>query len=433
MKKQLVKLLLENSAAIKKINSIFELNQLMNRKLLRLPELKWTVVKYRRFLQNEIINQIKRFNCQINFNAILSKVDAILQVSICDYRPENCEDYRLVASEILENSRVEWAKKLVGLEFFKKFRNNSINKIIRDNEKILLATPLTNFELNDLNKRIIFGFFGGLENIENMELVKYKFNKDYTSYEENNKDYTENGFLKINVKDENKILQNKYLKENWDEQLRYYYDYLKNGLLTYQIDSIITTHDPQKYAQIKNKIFQNEKLQNNYLISINYSWANEDKINEIINEWKIEILSCDTKSKIEDQFWKEKIEPLIKKFKQEIIKIVEIEDLRSKLKNHFNEIVEATISQIDGNYTISAQLLEDIFNIVYHKYVEMQESISYDDFNITIDSDSSSDDSFSNKSDGYSDSNSDNNFDEIYSPNLDNEPSTSTGIYKKDK
>lgn len=359
--------LIQNDEIILKMREISDFEDSLNNYISNNIELRLTVFEYRKKINNFILEKIKDFEIPQKLKELLmehfwQKLDLIFTPSIGEYRLKEWYDNRFAVDMFIEHLDIERNKQLIALIFLKSINKSSINEVIKKNEDILIKKPLTKNEIINLNKRIIYAMFGGIENIENIELAKYKFNSDYTSYNYEGSDAIERCYLKINIKDQNKISKIKYLKEDWDKQLREYYDYLQDGILANQLDIISSI----EYEKLKCEFFKAESLANNHLLVINYSKQRDDYIKMVVNDWKpLEKLNFLKQSTdyIINNIWQKVINPMIEKSKQIILQFVEMcfrfynlkKDLRFQIisiinkldeKNEFSEIDELRYNQL---------------------------------------------------------------------------------------
>lgn len=372
---KLVDALIENNEIMLKIKEISNFEDNLNNYINNNPELELTVFEYRKNINDFILKKIQELKIPQELEKLLmdrfqQKLDLIFAPSIGEYQLEKWYDYRYASNVIISHLDIERNKKLITLIFLKSINKSLVNRNIKQNEKILMKKPLSTDEIINLNKRVIYAMFGGIENIENIELAKYKFNANYTSYNCKDGDAIEHSYLKINVKDQNKISEIQYLKNEWDDQLQCYYNYLKNGLLTYQLDSIEVSSS--QYEKFKVEFFKAEGLKNNHLLATNYSNERENFIKEVVASWKaiVELnLLNQTTNYLIDNIWEKWINPLIKNSKKIILRLVHMCYMFYNLKKGLRFQITSIIDKLFEENEIDDLIYDQLFDILYSQAI----------------------------------------------------------------
>lgn len=314
-------------------------------------ELKWDVLQFRKFLKAKMNEELSKLPIpKLINNSILEqfeqKLDLFFTPTIGDFRSEKWKDHRLAAIFIIKSFLTEPIHQLRGYNILNKLNQINVADTINANQLILQREPLLDFEINELNKRIIFAMFGGAKNINNISLVKYKFNSNYTQYNNDNCD-ADHYYLQVNIKNEKDIVENNIVMDLWDLKFISYYEFLENGLLNFEEEFGLSNQN-SNYERIKNKLFQNEILKNNYLLDVNYSKEKEDILNKIIAEWN-QLINFDLKNKciaeLINSIWIKTINPFIEQFKSQIKGLMQMyyscDKLKNKLRSEINnDIIE---------------------------------------------------------------------------------------------
>lgn len=373
--KKLINALMDNHDLNLKIKEIFNLEKSIKMKLTDYPQLQWTILQYRSFLEQEfikIINNLKLPNYimnLINFK-INEKIDLILPPLIGDYFSKNWIDTTLVASVFLKRIKINYKTKNWGWIYINCVLNqNNEKNIIINNKKILDNTDSIQEFIENLQNRVIFSSFGGIENIDNIDIVKYRFNINGLPSNENNLNYVERQYLRINIKDNSKL--NEYNNLLWycANDFLFYKKYFKNTILGSSILNFDT--DNIAFEKSIDTIANEQKENNNYLILINNFEENRDIINNLINNWKYKN-SPQLKDKCINIIIKNTYEHLLDNFISQFEEIVtwlstnymQLCILKSKVRRTIKtEIKKTNINIIDYN-NFEAELFNKVMNIV---------------------------------------------------------------------